>query len=123
VPLAAMSATPLNRPAEAKASAPVTFPGGVYRIGGGVSQPSILFKVEPEYSEEARKAKWQGTVMLSVVVSEFGEAKNINVEKSLGLGLDEEAIAAVQKWVFKPGRKAGQPVSVFATIEVTFHLL
>jgi TonB family protein len=98
-------------------------PENVYRIGGGVSQPSILFKVEPEYSEEARKAKWQGTVSLSLVVSEFGEPLSIKVVKSLGLGLDEQAIAAVQKWVFKPGRKDGQPVAVYANIQVTFKLL
>jgi TonB family protein len=98
-------------------------PEGVYRIGGGVSQPSLLFKVEPEYSEEARKAKWQGSVTLSVVVSEFGEAQNIKIVRALGLGLDQQAIEAVQKWVFKPGRKDGQPVAVYATIEVTFHLL
>jgi len=79
--------------------------------------------VEPEYSEEARKAKWQGTVKLSVIMDEFGQARNINVARSLGLGLDEQAIAAVQRWVFKPGRKDGQPVAVYATIEVTVHLL
>jgi TonB family protein len=95
----------------------------VYKIGGGVSQPSILFKVEPEYSEEARKAKWQGTVNLSVVISEFGEPVNLKVTNSLGLGLDQQAIEAVQRWVFKPGRKDGQPVAVYATIQVTFKLL
>lgn len=99
------------------------FGGGVYRIGGGVSQPSILRKVEPEYSEEARKAKWQGTVKLSVVIDETGHARDIKVEKSLGLGLDQKAIEAVEKWLFKPGMKDGKPVAVYATIEVTFHLL
>jgi periplasmic protein TonB len=99
------------------------FGGGVYRIGGGVSQPSILHKVEPEYSEEARKAKWQGTVKLSVVVDETGHARDIKVEKSLGLGLDQKAIEAVEKWLFKAGMKDGKPVAVYATIEVTFHLL
>jgi len=98
-------------------------PDNVYRIGGGVSQPSILFKVEPEYSEEARKAKWQGAVTLSLVVNQFGETQNIKVVTALGLGLDEQAIEAVQKWVFKPGRKDGQPVAVYATIQVTFKLL
>ncbi len=98
-------------------------PVNVYRIGRGVSQPSILFKIEPEYSEEARRAKWQGPVTLSVVVSEFGEVTDVKVLRSLGLGLDEEATEAVQKWVFKPGQKDGQPVAVYATIQVTFHLL
>jgi len=96
---------------------------GVYRIGGGVSQPSLLFKVEPEYSEAARKAKWQGTVSLLIVVNEFGEPRDMKVIGALGMGLDEEAIAAVQRWVFKPGQKDGQPVAVYANVVVTFHLL
>lgn len=99
------------------------FGGGVYRIGGGVSQPSIIKKVEPEYSEEARKAKWQGTVKLTVIVDETGHARDTKVEKSLGLGLDQKAIEAVEKWLFKPAMKDGKPVAVYATIEVTFHLL
>jgi TonB family protein len=99
------------------------FGGGVYRIGGGVSMPSIIHKVEPEYSEEARKAKWQGTVTLNVIVDETGRARNIQVAQSLGLGLDQKAMEAVEKWLFKPGLKDGKPVAVFATIQVTFHLL
>ena len=97
--------------------------GGVYRAGGGVSQPAVLFKVDPEYSEEARKAKYSGTVMLSVVVDESGKAQDIRVVKSLGMGLDEKAIEAVQKWKFKPGMKGGTAVKVRASIEVNFRLL
>jgi protein TonB len=100
-----------------------SFGGGVFRIGSGVSSPSIIHKVEPEYSEEARKAKWQGTVQLSVVVDEFGHPRDIKVAQALGLGLDQKAIEAVQQWLFKPGMKDGKPVAVFATIQVTFHLL
>jgi len=100
-----------------------SFGGGVYRIGGGVSMPSIIHKVEPEYSEEARKAKWQGTVTLNVIVDETGHARNIQVAQALGLGLDQKAMEAVEKWLFKPGLKDGKPVAVFATIQVTFHLL
>jgi periplasmic protein TonB len=99
------------------------FGGGVYRIGGGVSQPTIIHKVEPEYSEEARKAKWQGTVQLSIVIDENGHPRDPKVTKALGLGLDQKAIEAVEKWLFKPGMKDGKPVAVYATIEVTFHLL
>jgi len=97
--------------------------GGVFRVGGGVSQPSVLVKVDPEYSEEARKAKYSGTVMLSVVVDAEGKARDIHVVKSLGMGLDEKAIEAVEKWKFKPGMKGGQAVNVRATIEVNFRLL
>jgi TonB family protein len=97
--------------------------GGVYRAGGGVSKPELLAKVEPEYSEEARKAKYQGTVLLYVEVDPMGRATNIRVSKSLGLGLDEKAIEAVKKWKFRPGYKDGKPVTVAATIEVNFRLL
>jgi TonB family protein len=97
--------------------------GGVFRVGGDVSAPSLLYKVEPEYSEAARKAKYQGTVLLYVEVDASGRATNIRVERSLGLGLDEKAIEAVRKWKFLPGRKDGRPVTVAATIEVNFRLL
>jgi len=97
--------------------------GGVFRVGGGVSAPVLLSKTEPEYSEEARKAKHQGTVMLYVQIDPSGHATNIKVVKSLGLGLDEKAIEAVQKWKFSPGKKDGKPVTVEATIEVNFRLL
>jgi len=99
------------------------FGGGAYRIGGGVSAPAVLSKVEPEYSEEARKAKWQGTVVLSLVVDDQGRPQNLKVLRSLGLGLDQKAIEAVEKWRFKPGMKDGKPVPVMATIEVNFRLL
>ena len=99
------------------------FGGGVYRIGGGVSSPIPIFKPEPEYSEEARKAKWQGTVTLSVVIDEHGLPLNIKIVRSLGLGLDQKAIEAVEKWRFKPALKDGKPVPVSANIEVNFRLL
>lgn len=97
--------------------------GGVYRIGGGVSQPVPLLKVEPEYSEEARKAKFQGTVLLSIVVDENGKTRDVKVLRPLGLGLDEKAIEAVMKWKFKPGYKDGRPVAVLANVEINFRLL
>ena len=97
--------------------------GGVFRVGGGVTAPSLLFKVEPAYSEEARKAKYQGTVLLYVQVDPSGKAVNMRVLHSLGLGLDEKAMEAVKKWKFKPGVKDGKPVTVQAQIEVNFRLL
>ncbi len=99
------------------------FGGGAFKVGGGVSAPSLLQKVEPEYSEEARKAKYLGTVVLAVVVTPEGTASQIRVQQSLGLGLDEKAIEAVKKWRFRPGMKDGRPVPVAATIEVNFRLL
>jgi TonB family protein len=97
--------------------------GGVFRGGGGVSAPSVLYKVEPEYSEEARKAHYQGTVVLYVEVDGTGHPSKLSVVRSLGLGLDEKAIEAVRKWRFRPGYRDGHPVTVAATIEVNFRLL
>ena len=97
--------------------------GGVYRIGGAVSQPQLILKVEPEYSEDARKAKYSGTVLLSIVVDANGLPHNIHVVRPLGLGLDEKAIEAVMKWRFRPALKGGQPVAVQAQVEVNFRLL
>ncbi len=98
-------------------------PNGVYKIGGDVSQPQLVKKVEPSYSELARVAQFQGSVGLSIVVGTDGTPQNIQVVKPLGFGLDEKAVEAVSQWQFKPGTKAGQPVPVFANIEVNFRLL
>jgi TonB family protein len=97
--------------------------GGVYQIGGDVSQPVPVFKPEPEYSEEARKAKYSGTVLLSLVIDANGNTRDIHVIRPLGLGLDEKAIEAVAKWRFRPAMKGGRPVAVQAQVEVNFRLL
>jgi TonB family protein len=94
-----------------------------YRIGGQVSAPRILSKVEPQYSEEARKGKLQGTILLSVVIDATGTPTQIAVLRPLGMGLDEAAIAAVSQWKFAPGTKGGTAVPVISQIETTFHLL
>jgi TonB family protein len=97
--------------------------GGVYRIGGDVSAPVLINKVEPEYSEEARKAKYSGTVLLSIVVDASGLPRDIHVIRPLGLGLDEKAIEAVSRWRFRPGMKGGRAVATQAQVEVNFRLL
>jgi TonB family protein len=97
--------------------------GGAFRIGGGVSAPVPIYKPEPEYSEEARKAKFQGTVLLAIVVDVDGRPRDIRVLRPLGMGLDEKAIEAVSKWRFKPGHKDGRAVPVQAAVEVNFRLL
>ncbi len=99
------------------------FGGGVYKVGNGTTAPVVLYKKEPEYSEEARKAKYQGTVVLYIEVDPSGRAVNPKVVRSLGLGLDEKAMEAVRQWKFKPGYRDGKPVTVAATIEVNFRLL
>ena len=97
--------------------------GGVFRVGGGVTAPALLFKKEPEYSEEARKAKYQGTVVLQVTITTDGRAVNISVVKGPGLGLEEKAIEAVKGWKFKPAvGPSGKPVPTIVPIEVTFRL-
>ena len=96
--------------------------GGIYHVGGGVSSPKTIFAPEPEYSEEGRKLKAQGTVVLSCLVGPDGRAHEIHVSRSLGFGLDEKAIEAVRQWKFDPARKDGQPVTVAVNIEVNFHL-
>ena len=98
--------------------------GGPWRAGGGATiSPVLLYKVEPEFSEEARKAKHQGVVILYGEVDTTGTLRNIRVVQGLGLGLDEKAIQAVSQWRFRPGYRDGKPVVAAATIEVNFHLL
>jgi protein TonB len=96
--------------------------GGVFRVGGGVLAPKLVFDPEPEYSEEARKAKYQGTCVLSVIVGPDGLAHDIKVTNTLGLGLDEKAIEAVRKWRFEPAMKDGKPVNVLISVQVNFRL-
>jgi TonB family protein len=118
----------LNNPGSSVASSSAdrettTGDGGVYKPGGDVTNPIPIYRPEPKYSEEARKARLDGTVLLSLVVDENGHTADIKVLKSLGLGLDEKAIEAVSKWLFKPGMKDGKPVKVAAQIAVTFRHL
>jgi periplasmic protein TonB len=96
--------------------------GGVFRVGGGVSAPRALNTPDPEYSEEARKAKYQGTVILWLVVDQNGRPQQVKVARSLGMGLDEKAIEAVRKWTFEPAQKDGRPVPVQINVEVNFRL-
>ena len=96
--------------------------GGAYRVGGGVSAPRALFSPDPEFSDEARKAKHQGTVVLWVVVGPDGRTHDIRVQRSLGMGLDEKAIEAVQRWKFEPAKKDGVAVAVQVAVEVNFRL-
>ncbi len=96
--------------------------GGAYRVGGGVSAPKALFAPDPEYSEEARKAKYQGTVVLWMVVGADGRPQQVRVQRSLGMGLDEKAIEAVRQWKFEPAKLNGQAVPVQINVEVNFRL-
>ena len=96
--------------------------GGIYHVGGGVSAPRPIYSPDPDYSEEARKAKYQGTCVLWVIVGADGHPHDIRVYRSLGMGLDEKAIEAIRTWKFEPARKDGIPVAVQVNIEVSFRL-
>jgi TonB family protein len=97
--------------------------GGVYRPGGAVSAPRLIEEVRPRYTSDALRTKIQGTVFLEAIVRSDGSPSHIRVVRSLDRGgLDEEAVAAVAKWRFEPGRLAGQPVDVLVTIMVDFWI-
>jgi len=123
-------------------------PGGPYGIGNGpgkgygpggpgegfggevasprprvTRQPQLIYSIEPEYSEDARKVHFQGTVVLSIEVDTTGLPSHIRVVRSLGLGLDERAIQAVAKWKFRPAMSGDHAVPAPAVVEVSFHLL
>ncbi|MFN7994999.1 MAG: TonB family protein [Bryobacteraceae bacterium] len=96
---------------------------GVHRVGQDIQAPTLVRKIEPDYTEEARVAGLQGTVIVQVVVEPDGFAHDGQIVRGLGLGLDENALEAISQWQFKPGTQDGQPVKVAATVEVHFRLL
>jgi TonB family protein len=97
--------------------------GGVYRVGGGISAPVPIYDPEPEFSDEARRAKYQGVVLVGLIVDAQGNPQNVRIVRALGMGLDEKALEAVRTYKFKPSLKDGKtPVPVYVTIEVNFHL-
>jgi TonB family protein len=95
---------------------------GVFRIGKGVTPPRVIYQTDPEFSEEARKAKYQGTCVLGLIVDSNGRPTAIRVINALGMGLDEKAIESVKNWKFEPGKKDGHDVAVEIAVEVDFHL-
>ena len=91
--------------------------------GRATTPPVLIFQVEPEFSDEARKAKYQGMVLLAIEVDTSGYPANIRVLQGLGMGLDEKAMEAVSRWRFRPGLRNGRPVVTSATVQVSFRLL
>lgn len=96
--------------------------GDVYKVGGGISAPRPLDTPDPEYTEEARRAKIQGTCILWLIVDAEGHPRDIRVVHGLGYGLDAKALESVKQWRFEPARKDGQPVNVQVSVEVGFRL-
>jgi len=87
-----------------------------------ITPPEVLYQLDPEPSEEARRKVISGTVVVKLIVTPKGEASNVRVIKGLGNGLDEKAIEAVQTWKFKPATKDGEPVAVEIAVEFDFHI-
>jgi periplasmic protein TonB len=98
-------------------------PPGIFPAGKmGVTVPQVIFNPEPSFSDEARKAKAQGIVLLLLVVGKDGRPYDIRVRQSLGMGLDEKAMEAVNRWRFRPATLNGQPVATQIAVQVDFHL-
>ena len=97
---------------------------GPYGVGNGVTAPDLLHRTQPQYSADAMRAKLQGVAVLTGIVGVDGRLHDIRVARSLdaAFGLDQEAIACVRQWRFRPGTRQGRPVAVYVTIEVAFNL-
>jgi len=94
----------------------------VYEMGNGVMAPKPVYTPDPEYTERARKKKIHGAVLLEMIVTAEGKVRDLKVTKSLDLGLDKQALAAVSTWKFEPATKDGKPVAVRLRTEVDFRL-
>jgi TonB family protein len=92
-------------------------------LRAGMQAPVAIYKFEPEYSEQARKARIQGTVVLEGVIDENGKTRALRVHDSLGFGLDEQAIEAVNQWRFHPATRGGKPLAIIGMFYLTFRLL
>jgi periplasmic protein TonB len=94
----------------------------IYHIGGDVSAPQLIFSVDPQYSEEAKRAKYQGVCVVSLIVDAQGNPQRVQVIRHLGKGLDQKAVEAVKQYRFKPAMLHDEPVAVKVNIEVNFRL-
>jgi periplasmic protein TonB len=96
--------------------------GGLRKIGGGVSSPVVIYQVDPEFSEEARRAKFMGVVLVNLIVDPQGRPQNVHVLRGVGMGLDGKAVDAVKQYKFKPAMENGKPVAVELNVEVNFQI-
>ncbi|MGH9487889.1 MAG: energy transducer TonB [Terriglobales bacterium] len=92
------------------------------RVGGNISTPIPIFDPQPQYSPAAREAKFQGTIIIAVIIGADGRVYDAQILRSVGLGLDQKALEAVALWRFQPAERNGHPVRVRADIQVNFHL-
>jgi TonB family protein len=121
--------TPNNVPAQnGNASQPPAGPGnhnpasGIYHVGADVQAPKAKNTPEPSYTEAARYEKFQGVVVVSIIVDSAGNVSKVGLVRPLGLGLDQNAVATIKTWNFEPARLKGNPVAVEMNVEVAFHL-
>lgn len=96
--------------------------GGVMHVGGSVRPPVVIYQVDPEFSEEARKAKFSGNVQVYLIVDANGNPSHVRVVRGVGMGLDEKAVEAVRQYKFKPAMMNGKPVAVDLYIDVNFQI-
>jgi TonB family protein len=95
---------------------------GIYHVGNGVVAPQLIYAPDPKFSEQARRAKYGGTAVVSLVVDARGNPQNVQVVRHLQMGLDEQALAAVTHYKFKPATMQGKPVPVAVYVQVTFKI-
>ncbi len=94
----------------------------VYHVGGDVTAPLLVYAPDPQYTEKARRAKYEGVCVISTVVDAQGNPTQVQVVRQLGMGLDAKAVEAVKQYKFKPAMRLGQPVAVTVNIEVNFRV-
>jgi TonB family protein len=117
------SETPVAEAAPRAQSAPQQYDGiPVRKIGGGVTEPELIYHVEPEFSAEAKKAKFNGIVLVNLIVDAKGKPQNVHVLRGVGMGLDEKALKAVRAYRFRPATEYGKPVPVGLNVEVDFKI-
>jgi TonB family protein len=115
--------TPVAESAPPAQSAPQEYGGvPVRKIGGGVTTPELIYHVEPEFSAEARKAKFEGIVLVNLIVDAKGKPQDVHVVRGAGMGLDEKALKAVKQYKFKPAMEGGKPVPVGLNVEINFKI-
>lgn len=122
-PLPAQNDTPLS-PTDPAVASPATGTtiSPLRRIGGGVSSPIVVHTVTPQFSEQARKEKVGGTVLVNLIVDAHGQPQNVHILRGVGMGLDEQALIAVKQYRFKPAIEGGKPVPVELNVEVNFQI-
>jgi protein TonB len=118
VPESTPSAVPSNLVSDTAAPAP----DKLHHLGGKVQNPVVLFSASPKYSQQAKRAKYSGRVMVYLWVEKDGTPSHIRVVRGAGMGLDEKAVEAVTQYKFKPATLKGQPVTVDLYVDVDFQI-